>query len=245
MAAVGRGVAHCVLLNDRPEETIDAFTRRMDKPVLTDVSVKFDGADVHSVLPAAAPDVFAGMPVYIHGRYEKPWEGAVEVLGRIGTQARSTKLQVTLPGPAEEHSPLPSIWARQQIKELETEQLRGGVQVGGVEQRITQLALEYSLMSAYTSFVAVDETPSVSGGGPPEFVPVSVPMPEGVQYDKTINERANLRAKGGGWGGGQPGSGPSGGGRSGGGPIGPFGVLGVAGLALIEWRRRRRNASCA
>ena len=245
MAVVGRGTAQYVLLNDRPEKAIDAFSKRMDKPVLTDISVKFDGADVHSLLPAAAPDVFAGMPVYIHGRYEKPWEGTVEVLGRIGTQPRAAKLQVTLPGPSEEHSPLPSIWARQQIKDLEIEQSRAGTPLSELEQRITQLALEYSLMSAYTSFVAVDETPATEGSGRPQFVPVSVPMPEGVQYDKTINEAANFQARGGGGSGGQAGGGPSGGGSSGGGPIGPFGVLGVAVLAIAEWRRRRRNAPCA
>ncbi len=219
MAIAGRGTAQYILLNDSPEEAIDSFVDRMSRPVLTDVSLEFGDVCVRDLSPSPVPDVYAGKPVYIYGRYDEPAEGVIEVVGRIGIQPRASKVQVHLPGPADESSPLPSIWARQRIKELELVKL-GSPNPISAEQQITQLALNYSLMSAYTSFVAIDETPSLPAVLRPQYVQVSVPMPEGVQYETTINEAASR-------------------GPRGGGPIGPLGLAIVGVMAIAEWRRRK------
>jgi Ca-activated chloride channel family protein len=52
---------------------------------------------------------------------------------------------------------------------------------------IKQLALDYSLMSAFTAFVAVDSA-SQTRGERARTVPVAVPVPEGVSYHKTVEE---------------------------------------------------------
>ena len=54
-----------------------------------------------------------------------------------------------------------------------------------LRQSVTQTALEYSLMSTFTAFVAVDSTSKTEG----EFgTTVAVPMnvPEGVKYETTV-----------------------------------------------------------
>lgn len=243
MADVGRGTVEYVLLNDRPEEAVDRFVHRIAAPVLTDVSVSFAGLDVHDLMPSRVPDVFAGMPVYIYGRYEKGGEATIEVTGRVGVQPNAAKVPVVLPEPDGAHSPLPSVWARQRIKQLERDKF-GGQATKSLEEKITQIALEYSLMSAYTSFVAVDETASAFAQGPPKLVPVAVPIPEGVRFEMTINEMANGQSRGSGCAGGGGYAGGGGSGRGiGGGPVGPLGVAGVAVLAVMEWRRRRRGAA--
>ena len=223
MAIVGRGAAQYVLLNDNPEEVIASFVDRMSRPVLTDVSVDFGDLSVRDLSPSPIPDLYAGRPVFVYGRYDKPGESTIEILGRIGQQPRAAKIEIVLPGPDDERSPLPSIWARHRIKELELLKLRSP-NATSIEEQVTQLALHHSLMSQYTSFVAIDETPSQTTGGPPEYVPVAVPMPEGVKYETTINELAARRP---------------GGGRFGGGPIGPLGLVIAGTLAVAEWRRRR------
>ena len=241
MAVAGRGTVQYVLLNDRPEEAIDRFVQRIAQPVLTDVAVKLTGLEVHDLMPSPLPDVFAGTPVYVYGQYDRPGEATVEVTGRIGTQPSAASIHVTLPAADGTHSPLPAIWARQRIKQLEMDTLREH-NPSGLDEEITQLALAYSLMSAYTSFVAVDETPSKQGVIQPQLVTVSVPMPEGVKYETTINELAGGPA-----GGGLAGRGGLGGGVAGdrgGGPVGPVGLAGVAALALFEWRRRQRSQPC-
>ncbi|MHC4316818.1 MAG: hypothetical protein ACYSW3_30625 [Planctomycetota bacterium] len=49
------------------------------------------------------------------------------------------------------------------------------------------VALEYSLMSAYTAFVAVDSS-RITEGDHGVTVDVSVPVPDGVRYDTTVRE---------------------------------------------------------
>ncbi|MHC4716027.1 MAG: VIT domain-containing protein, partial [Planctomycetota bacterium] len=226
MAIVGRGTAQYVLLADDPSEAVDAFVNRIDSPVLTDIEVKFHGAEAADVIPALIPDVFAGLPVYVHGRYDKPGKATIRVSGRIGATATSAEIEVDLPAPDESHSPLPSVWARRRIKELELRKL--AADTGGAERvagQIAELALEYSLMSAYTSFVAIDEGSQVNGKA--VRVPVSIPMPEGVSYERTVAPTPR----------------PSGGGfylpGRGGGPVGVVGWAAVAALVVATLRRKK------
>jgi Ca-activated chloride channel family protein len=53
---------------------------------------------------------------------------------------------------------------------------------------VKTIALNYSLMSEYTSFVAVDSTMRTAGATG-TTVPVAVPAPEGVRYETTVQER--------------------------------------------------------
>jgi len=53
-------------------------------------------------------------------------------------------------------------------------------------ERIKHLALDYNLMSAYTSFIAVDSTKRTAGRRA-TTVPVAVPVPEGVRYETTVD----------------------------------------------------------
>ena len=51
--------------------------------------------------------------------------------------------------------------------------------------QIKKVALDYSLMSSFTAFIAVDSTRRTAGNAG-TTVPVSVPVPEGVKYETTV-----------------------------------------------------------
>jgi Ca-activated chloride channel family protein len=58
-------------------------------------------------------------------------------------------------------------------------------QAGELQHAVLQTALDYSLVSAFTAFVAVDSMTKTEG----EFgttVAVPVPVPEGVRYDTAV-----------------------------------------------------------
>jgi Ca-activated chloride channel family protein len=57
-----------------------------------------------------------------------------------------------------------------------------------VQQEITQLGLDYRLMTQFTSFVAVEEL-IITDDGVPRRVDVPVEMPEGVSYEGVFGER--------------------------------------------------------
>ena len=57
-----------------------------------------------------------------------------------------------------------------------------GVPRADVKEEVTQLGLDYHLMTQFTSFVAVEEM-TITDGGQPRRVDVPVEMPEGVSHD--------------------------------------------------------------
>ncbi len=59
---------------------------------------------------------------------------------------------------------------------------------GEVAGEIKQVALNFGLMSAYTAFVAVDIS-RVTEGKERTTVPVAVPVPDGVKYETTVQEK--------------------------------------------------------
>ncbi len=80
----------------------------------------------------------------------------MKLSGTVAGEKVSYPLTVSLPyNSAQAHAALAKVWARQKIDDL-TEQMYGG-ESPEVTEAITKVALKYSLMSAYTSFVAVDE----------------------------------------------------------------------------------------
>ena len=52
---------------------------------------------------------------------------------------------------------------------------------------IKKTALDFNLLSEFTSFVAVDSTRRTEGWTG-TTVPVAVPTPEGMKYETTVNE---------------------------------------------------------
>jgi Ca-activated chloride channel homolog len=78
-----------------------------------------------------------------------------------------------------------SLWARLRIEDLARRQTLAGDPNGDLAESIRATALEYSLMSAYTSFVAVDATERTAGERG-TTVNQAVPVPAGVRYDTTV-----------------------------------------------------------
>jgi Ca-activated chloride channel family protein len=85
---------------------------------------------------------------------------------------------------------LAGYWARRRIDDLMSQDWNG-VQSGNmkpdVKKEITQLGLDYRLMTQFTSFVAVEDR-VVTKDGKPQRVEVPVEMPEGVSYEQVFGD---------------------------------------------------------
>src|SRR5262249_14710883 len=91
---------------------------------------------------------------------------------------------------APQHDVLAALWARTKIDDLMSQDWRGtqtGTPVGQLREQITQLGLDYRLMTQFTSFVAVEER-TVMQDGKPRRVQVPVEMPEGVSYQGIMGD---------------------------------------------------------
>ncbi|MCX5797584.1 MAG: VIT domain-containing protein [Elusimicrobia bacterium] len=184
LAVMGKGSVQYVRQDERQaklEKVISGFYDRIAKPYLTDLSVDWNGLKVLDPSPLYVPDLFAGQPVFIHGRYETPGKATITLQGKLNGKAWSMPVEVDLPDQAPKHEPMGPLWARSRITELERQCYQGKNET--VENQITELALKHKLVSRFTSFVAVDETPTVAKGQKPMVVPVEAPIPEGTVHE--------------------------------------------------------------
>ncbi|MGB5055350.1 MAG: hypothetical protein WBO24_13240, partial [Nitrospirales bacterium] len=117
--------------------------------------------------------------------YTTPGKGTVRLRGKVAGHSVVRNIPVDLPGFAPEHDVLASLWARTKIAELMAKDFEGiqqGTPRKDVREAITQLGLDYRLMTRFTSFVAVEEL-TITEGGEPRRIEVPVELPEGVSYE--------------------------------------------------------------
>ncbi|MBN9680994.1 MULTISPECIES: VIT domain-containing protein [unclassified Corallococcus] len=178
MGELGRGASTLVNLNRPEEDVAREFEQRMRGPVLTSVNVDTDGLPVSDVYPKSVPDLFAGQPLFLVGKFTGTGDGVLRISGRVRGQVRHFDVPVHFPEVAPEHDSLKSLWARQRIEELTVEGYRG--ETPEVVQGITDTALQYHLMSRYTSFVAVEQVARTNPDGETVRETVPVQLPDGM-----------------------------------------------------------------
>jgi Ca-activated chloride channel family protein len=185
MAKTGRGAVAYLGLKDSAAQIMEDFFGRISHPALTDLQIDWGGLYVSEVFPRAVPDLFVGRPVILTGRFAGTANTTIRVNGKVADQPVQVAIPATLTDAAT-HKGLPSIWARMKIAALADQSTyQPDPDLPG---QIKQVALDYSLMSAFTAFVAVDSTRQTEGSEG-TTVPVAVPVPEGVKYDTTVQER--------------------------------------------------------
>jgi len=191
LGRVGRGASIVVGPHESPEAVVDEFYESIDRPVLTDISIDWGGLDVDDIAPIRLPDLFAGQPVVLHGRYTGQLAGEVKLRGKLG--GADVELPVRLAGArVAEHDGLASMWARKRIDDLTNYPFAQnfGELTESERAPIVELALKHRIMTAYTAFVAVDERQETQPDGSLRTVQIPVESPYGV--DMNAGEQGSI-----------------------------------------------------
>jgi Ca-activated chloride channel family protein len=190
MAEEGRGEVEYVALNDDGSVAAKRFHERVRNPLLTDVAIDWNGLPVTDVYPQRIPDLFGAKPVVVTARYNGAVNGEIRLKGKMRGEAFSRRIAVNLPANQPEHEVLATLWARNRVEHLMSEDWAGvqrGAPKAEVKTAIIQLGIEFRLMTQFTSFVAVEES-IVTEGGKPRRIEVPVEMPHGVSYEGVFGE---------------------------------------------------------
>lgn len=191
LAEEGRGVAAFLGPRESPDEMVERFVRRIAAPLLTDIRITWEDLEVEDLEPARVPDLFAGQPLLIHGRYRKAGTGLVIVEGEQRGRHRVHRRVVILPETAEDHEAVGRLWARARIHRLSRDLHDGEDEA--TKERIIALGLRHRLMTAWTSLVAVDsEISNTTGSSMPVQVPVE--LPEDVSYEGIFGQAVSRLA---------------------------------------------------
>ena len=177
MARVGMGEPFVIGKPEETREKATEFRKMIESPVLTKIRVDFGKFNVYDVEPLSTPDVFAERPVILFGKWRGNPVGEITLNGITSSGPYVNKIYMRKEKPLESNSALQYLWARHRITLLsDYNSLR---QDAGRMKEVTQLGLTYNLLTACTSFVAIDtEVRLVNGQSVTVRQPL--PLPEGV-----------------------------------------------------------------
>jgi Ca-activated chloride channel family protein len=134
-------------------EKMTALFGKLEAPVLQDVAITWPDGTAVETFPARVPDLYLGEPILISAS-ARAFAGTVIVSGKRGSQPWSAALT-----PTSDQTGVGALWARAKIASLMDEITRGA-DAATVRPHVLNVALEHHLVSAYTSLVAVDVTPT-------------------------------------------------------------------------------------
>ena len=172
LATLGGGACEIVESESRLDEVMDSVHRRIGTPELTGLALTPVGMEIlyESLVPARLPDLFAGTPVLIAGRYRgraaalsvtaqdasnRPWTAEAGV-----TQGRSATF----------------VWARGRVRELEDRYVAGDA---SLQAEIVATSLRFGVLSRFTAYVAADRSEVVNEGGERRRITQAVEPPSG------------------------------------------------------------------
>ena len=192
MAEMGRGTSRYITFEENIEDAIQKFSNQTSFPVLTDISLEWKDASVADMYPVKIPDLYAGQVLYTVGRFHSSGKATAILKAMTGGGEFRQEIEIDLPDEATEHPVIETIWAGKRIDALLKKMSEKPKEKHEIRDEIIGIALRYSLMSPYTSLVAVeqgedDEEPKEKK----EIMRVDMPsmVPEGLDRDAFRGQR--------------------------------------------------------
>ncbi len=178
---LGRGETFYIRHDENSDKIIQQIFRRVDRPTISNIEIDWASLDVTQLSPSKIPDLWAGQPILINGRYTNGGVDTIIVRGKLLNQPYQQKLRVRLPKVKANNEAIATIWARQKVRHFMNKMVKRG-QNPQLIKEIQKLGLKYHLMTQWTSFVAVEEK-TVNKNGKIKTIHQAVEMPEAVSYE--------------------------------------------------------------
>jgi Ca-activated chloride channel family protein len=155
-AEAGRGTYTFISALHEVQEKMGRLIRKIEQPRVTGISVEWPGSAV--AYPEVVPDLYAGEPIVQKVRLlAEPRPG--DIVRVSGTSAMGdwvTELPIAHEG---DNAGIAAVWGRARIEHLMDRERRGD-DPARIRAAVLETALDHSLVSRYTSFVAIDKTPA-------------------------------------------------------------------------------------
>lgn len=195
----GDGLSVYATTREDPADAVNRFFHTIDRSVLEALSIDWGGLPVTDVLPTRLPDLFADKPIVVRARYDADAlaranshsQTVVRVRGTAGGVTQELPTPVRLQANAGARS-VRTLWARERAHEFEREMWAGDNATAA--RGLTELGLNYGIVTRMTSLVAVDRSIRVDG----QATTVQQPgfAPEGVDREMAGGQAPITQAQG-------------------------------------------------
>ncbi|MDJ0654945.1 MAG: VIT domain-containing protein [Xanthomonadales bacterium] len=184
-AQFGRGSFTLIGSTDQVAEKMDQLLQRLENPVLTELCMDWNQpADSY---PRHLPDLYLGEPLIVSTRLSE-LKGDLQVCGE--TSQDSWHEWVSLKR-HDQSAGIGTLWARRKIDSLMDDLALGG-DAEAIREEVLTVALDHSLVSRYTSFVAVDRRPVRALADPAKSVQLPNLAPGGLDMTLPVTATDSL-----------------------------------------------------
>ncbi|MGZ7046145.1 MAG: vWA domain-containing protein, partial [Candidatus Aminicenantales bacterium] len=167
LASDQRGASVYVAESEDIEGAVSGFYEKVSSPLLSDLTVSFEGIETGSVYPQALPDLFKGSQLVLVGKYRGGGPVTIVLTGKVGKESRRFVLEGRKPSRDESFGFLPRLWATRRIGYL-LEEIRLRGQNSELVDEVKRLGLKYGIVTPYTSFLVTETEKGLLPAAAPE-----------------------------------------------------------------------------
>lgn len=149
------GQAEFFSKGDRYDRRAQNFRRKLKRPALEDVSIKYQGGATYDTTVDRIGNLFHGSPIRIYGRYGEAGAMQVTLSASLAGRPYERVFAVKLPRVAHDHPEIERMWAWNQIQRLE-DRIRGENADDRTIDDIVFLSEGFSIPSRYASFLVLE-----------------------------------------------------------------------------------------
>lgn len=176
-AQMGRGTFTFIGATNEVDQRMSELLSKLSQPVLTDIELQWPAGVAPEYAPEQIGDLYADEPIVLSARLKEPAKGMLSVTG----QSQGAWRQTIALDRSESRAGVATLWARSKIEDLMDSRARGANEEA-IRAEVLPLALQYQLVSKYTSLVAIDKTPVRPSGEPLNTTRLENTKPQGSTW---------------------------------------------------------------
>ena len=166
LSAANLGTSVYVGENEDLEVAISGYYEKISSPLLSAVSLKFQGIEPSQMYPTALPDLFRGSQLVVLGRYRGNGPVSITLTGKVGKEPKTFVLDNQKLGSDGSYRFLPRLWATRRVGYL-LEEIRLHGESPELAAEVRSLGLKYGIITPYTSFLVTEKEREVIAAAAP------------------------------------------------------------------------------
>lgn len=156
MANISEGFAMSVSNADDILGQIMLATSKLSHQAFTNIQLEIDGVKHSNLSPKKIPSAYYGQQIHVYGHYWQGGEAKVKLSANVGGEQKVYTTTITFPAQSLDKPELERLWAYASIQDLQDKLDYLGPNKD-TEQAIVDIALEYSLVTNYTSMLVLED----------------------------------------------------------------------------------------
>ncbi len=158
MAEEGNGTSDFARDGRDFEVKIGGFYDKVANPVLSDLALDLAAFGAYDVYPKRLGDLFKGAQLVVMGRYRTPKDGTVLLTGSFNGKKQVFEYRAEATKESKQFDFVPRLWAIRKVGYL-LEEIRLRGEKPELKEEIIALGKKYGIVTPYTSYLVVEDTP--------------------------------------------------------------------------------------